>query len=175
MISKTDNNEHWIYGYKVFDDYLFGLNEQQIEVGKIYIEPNIECGNRFHFCKNLEDTFIFARGAFNIGVSNPSIYQVCGDGVHNVSVSNYYDVDVYLSERLKIIKKLSREEIIQYYLSFHPDFYSDRLLRFIELFALNEDEILLFKDRFKSQDIVLRKISYYQEDRRDPFIRQLKL
>jgi len=170
MNNDLQNNDNWIYGYKIFSNDTYWKNNEQIELQKIYMYPDNKKDDGFHFCKNIEDTFIFFRYT-----DEASIYQVCGSGNIVTYENDYYGVyDIYAVEKLKILKEITREEIINYFLDFNSNFCSDRLLRFIQLFPLNEDEIKLFSKNFQKQDRVIRYINYYQKGDEDAFVRKLK-
>jgi len=163
--------EEWIYGYKALFKGNVNLFNQKFEINKIYIDNDIGANGGYHFCKNIEDIFVFPQFRKDV-----SIYQVCGSG-KIISYSNdYYGVyDVFAAEKIKIIKEISRVEIIQYFLTFSCSYHLNRLLRFIQLFSLNNDEIELFKEKYHNKQEVLDYIAYYQEGDKNIFMKRRKL
>ena len=141
-----------------------------LEVGKAY-STNGEAkfgndGNGFHFCKNLEDTLRYF-DAFNNEVN---ICYVRGFGdiaTYEDEYNGYYDM--YSSTNIEILKKLERDEIINYVINL-PEY---RVSRFISLFKLTNDEIELFREKFKNSYIVNDMISYYQLKDKDVFERRM--
>lgn len=53
-------------------------------------------------------------------------------------------------------------------------FYQERAIRFISGFKLKENEILLFKERFKNDKKVISFIEYFQEGNLDAFKEKTK-
>ena len=48
----------------------------------------------------------------------------------------------------------------------------DRIQRFLSLYKLSQDEIVIFKDRFVNDSKILKMIRYYQEDDKDAYIKK---
>ena len=72
---------------------------------------------------------------------------------------------MYAFEYMKIIKKLSREEIFEY-----AKRLSDyRLKRFISLMKLTQNELEEIKNLFKDNEDILKCILYYQENKTDVY------
>ena len=154
------------YGYKCFNKDLTNRYGNKFEIGKIYEKgENIKFGNDghgFHFCKNLEDTLRY----FPANEEEIAICYVRGFGNINTYEDEYYGYyDMYVSQKIEIIKKLTREEIINYALNL----YSERAIRFIQLFKLNSEEIKLFKEKFKNDINVIKAILYYQLNDKDVY------
>ena len=77
---------------------------------------------------------------------------------------NYYGYyDMYSVEKIKIIKRLSREEIINIILSS----YEFKVIRFIQGYKLLPQELELFKIKFANNTSIMNAISYYQEGNLD--------
>lgn len=153
-----------IKGYKCFNKNLINRYGIPFEVGKTYsASGDISFGNNgngFHMCLNLEDTLRYFDG-FN---SEIDICEVIGDGNFVLFEDNYYGYyDMYSVEKIQIIKKLSREEIIDKMLN-SIEF---RVIRFIQGYKLSPFELQLFKDRFANNISILNAISYYQEGNLD--------
>lgn len=155
-----------IYGFKCFNKDMTNRYGRKIEVGKIYsTNGNVKFGNNshgFHFCKNLEDTFRY----FNATEEEVSVCYVRGFGKIDVYDDKYNDYyDMYAAENIEIIKKLSREEIINYELNK----YEERVIRFIQTFRLTNDELYLFQEKFSKNDRVMKAIDYYQLGNKDAY------
>ena len=118
MFEENNNEEQWIYGYKAFFNGIVNQYNQQFEIEKIYIDANIDKNFGYHFCKNIEDIFVFPQFRKNV-----SIYEVCGGGKITSYSNDYYGIyDVYVAEKMKIIREISRDEIIPFFLSFNSNF-----------------------------------------------------
>jgi len=157
-----------IIGYKCFNKDMTNRYGKKLEVGKIYSTNNeVKFGNDghgFHFCKNIEDTFRY----FDAMNEEVSICLVRGFG--NIDEfeddhNGYYDM--YASENIEIIKELSREEIITIGLNLYPD----RAKRFVSGIRLSDDEIEMFKEKYKTSTQVLKTIDYYQLGDKDAYKR----
>ncbi len=153
-----------VIGYKCFNEDLSNRYKVPFEVGKTYeIDGDVKFGNDgngFHFCKNIEDTLRY------FDTSSCSICLVKGSGKvfsYDDDYNGFYDM--YVAEKIEIIKKLSREEIIDIGLNL----YDYRLYRFIQLFKLSCDEIEQFKEKFSNDKILNNYIDYYQLGNNDAF------
>lgn len=147
-----------VVGYKAFNKDLTNRYGKKFEVGKIYIAPGIikfgNNGNGFHLCRNMEDTFRY------FDPENMTVCKVIGSGEMDEGTDHYYGFyEMYAVKRLKILKELSRLEIVEQGLKL-PEL---RAQRFVSLFPLTKEEIILFKEQFKNYKRVLDAISYYQE------------
>ena len=155
-----------MYGYKCFNQGLINRYGHKFEMGKTYhAESEIKFGNNgngFHICTNLEDTLRYF-DAFNNEVD---ICLVCCYGDNSLYNDEYYGYyDMYAFEYMKIIKKLSREEIFEY-----AKRLSDyRLKRFISLMKLTQNELEEIKNLFKDNEDILKCILYYQENKTDVY------
>lgn len=155
-----------IIGYKCFNENMTNRYGIKFEEGITYI-ANGEIsfgndGNGFHFCKNLEDTFRY----FPANEENVSVCKVKATGKivsYEDDYNGYYDM--YSAEKMEIIKKLSREEVILYGLNLN----SIRVCRFIQGYKLTDSEIELFKEKFNNYTNVLKYIDYYQLNDKDAF------
>ena len=148
-----------IIGYKSLDENYKEIRGNILEEGKCYhargeiIYGN--GGNGYHFAKNLEDTLRFQLKD-NDHLTKPNIAKVIGFGnIVNSSDEYYGYYDLYVAENIKILKYLTNDEIINYALNLRED----RMLRFVSLYRLNNDEIKLFKNKYLSVDLALL---YYQ-------------
>ena len=159
-----------IRGYKSFNKELtnrYGIN---FSIGKIYVAHGAikfgNDGNGFHMCKNIEDTFRY------FDANNISVCEVIGSGQIVERTDEYYGYyDMYCVEKLKIIRELSRKEIISIGLGLNEI----RVKRFLSTFILKEEEIILFKEQFKKYMDVLDTIAYHQENDEDIYYRRLGL
>ena len=66
---------------------------------------------------------------------------------------------------------MTREEIIEYGLNLYPE----RAERFVSGLKLSDDEIELFKERYKNSYRVLDAISYYQLNDKEVYSRRIGL
>ena len=149
-------------GYKSFNADMTNRYGKKFEVGKIYtMDGTIKFGNNgngFHMCKNMEDTFRY------FDSTNIAVCKVNGFGKMQKYDDEYYGFyDMYAVENIEILKLLKRKEILEYML----DLYPERVMRFIQLFKLYDDEIVLFEDKFKSNSKVIEYIDYYQKGKCD--------
>ena len=130
-----------VLGYKVFYKGLINRYGDKFEEGITYtIDGEVKwgiSGNGFHFCYNLEDCFRYI-DTFNYEVD---VAFVKGFGNIIEVFDDYYGYyNMYVSEKMEIIKVLTREEIITLMLSKH----SSSQLRFLRDFKLTEEELNLF-------------------------------
>ena len=148
-----------VVGYKAFNKDLTNRYGKKFEVGKIYIAPGIikfgNNGNGFHLCRNMEDTFRY------FDPENMTLCEVIGSGEMDEGIDHYYGFyDMYAVERLKVLKELRRLEIIEQGLKLNEV----RAERFVSLFPLTREEIILFKEQFRRYSNVLDAIAYHQEE-----------
>ena len=146
-----------IFGYKCFNKDLVNRYGTIFEIGKEYHEENdikFQCRG-FHMCANLEDTLRY----FDAMHSSVDIAKVVGYGNINEYDDDYNGFyNMYAAEYLKILYVLSRDEIINYALNLSPE----RAKRFVSLYKLNNEEIVLFQERYRNMHYVLDAIEYYQ-------------
>ena len=160
-----------VYGYKCFKKGLINSYGASFQVGETYHSDGEVTfgvnGNGFHMCERLEDTLRF----FDTFNENIEVCSVIGFGKcisRDDEYNDYYDM--YVCENMYIIKKLTREEIILYGL----DLFEMRVMRFISSFKLIEEEKKLFREKFKNNVLVNEYIDYYQDNKKDAFIRKLE-
>lgn len=158
-------------GYKCFYSGLINRYGIRFDIGKTYYtNGEIKYGNKgngFHMCSNLEDTLRY----FDAFYDYVDICLVEGYGKTDCfedEYNGYYDM--YACEYLRIIKVLTREEIIDYALNLNEM----RVKRFISQFKLNKEEIELFKNKFSKYPDVLNCIAYYQENKKDVYMKLAK-
>lgn len=100
----------------------------------------------------------------NSKLVNPNIARVLGYGTilesNKVSDDYYGYYDSYVVSDIRILKYLTREEIINYAIKL-PEL---RMTRFVSLYKLTDDEIKLFKDKYLYVDLALL---YYQKQQLD--------
>lgn len=160
-----------IIGYKCFDEGLINRYGKKFSVGQIYIAPGSikfgTFGNGFHMCKNIEDTFRY----FDCLKNKVDVCLVKGSGDLVEYSDDYYGYyDMYSVKNLEILKQLTRGEIINQGLNL----YEKRAERFVSLFKLTKEEIALFKENYKNNNIVLDAIAYYQEKDIEVYNRKCK-
>lgn len=155
-----------IIGYKCFNSDMTNRYGDKFEVGKTYsVKGEIRFGNQgngFHLCKNIEDTLRY----FDAMNDEVKICLVRGFG-NFVEEEDYYNdyYDMFSFENIEIIKHLDREEIIHIGLNLNEL----RVCRFIQGFKLTDDEIEMFKEKFRNNMRVLQHIDYYQIGNKDAF------
>lgn len=152
-------------GYKAFTNMKDRYNNTY-EIGKTYsVKGKIKWQeNGFHFCKNLEDVFRYYDG-FD---ENTDICLVKGFGTIKTYYDNYFEYyDMYVSSDISIIKKLSREEIIEKVI--HKSIFS--ITRLISGYKLTDNEInyILENSDFR---ILKPYINYYQKNDKTAFQRK---
>jgi len=160
-----------IIGYKCFNKKLTNRYGMKFKIGKTYtVTGNIKFGNDgngFHMCKRLEDTLRF----FDAKNDEVTICEVIGKGEIVEYFDEYYGYyDMYSARTIEIIKKLTREEIINIMLNTNEE----RIKRFISLYKLNKEELYLFKTIYKDNDSIISFIKYFQENELDAFKKRIK-
>ena len=130
-----------IIGYKAFKSDLTNKYGFKFEVGVEYKESkDLKFGingGGFHFASCLADTFRYFNPKYN-----PVYCKIVGSG-NFIKVSNYaYDSkDMYVSEKIKITKILTRDEILEYALTSDLDTLNKMLM----LYSFNKEELELIK------------------------------
>lgn len=156
-------------GYKIFignkDNFVnnYGF---QFEEGKIYetdqdIYPK-KAG--FHFAKRLEDTLRYG----NAREEDVIICKVTALGKIIEYEDDYYGYyDLYVTDKIKIDKILTREDIISYALEL-PEY---RLERFIQTMKLSDEEVKLFMGK---SSLIDKYILFYHYNDENAFNTQYK-
>lgn len=93
---------------KGFDEHLYGMYDTKFEIGKTYEIK--ECAevykNGFHFCDDYKTVFFF----YNSDKSRYCIVEPLG----NVDVGLDKSIGmIYCTDKIKIIKEISREEVMK--------------------------------------------------------------
>lgn len=154
-----------IIGYKAFNSdktnryaQSFEINKKYQVCGKVKFGTN---GNGYHFCKNICDVFRYFEKSLDINIA-----LVIGSGNYEVFNDEYYGYyDMYVTQCLKIIKFLTREEIIEAVIN-----SSERdIIKFITTAQMSTNEIKTFLDLYKCNKSVLKYILYYQLLQSDAF------
>lgn len=152
-----------IVGFKTFNKCLINNYGVKYDINKIYhmnsiIKYGIN-GNGFHMCKNLEDTLRY----FDTFNNDVDICLVLGFGNFDEYFDEYYGYyNMFAFENMFIIKKLSREEIIEYMKKQNEE----RIRRFVSLFKMNAKEYNSFRNISLRID---EYIDYYQLNKKDVF------
>ena len=153
-------------GYKCFDKGVINRYGTRFEIGKIYhCDNTIKFGNNghgFHVCKRLEDTLRYF-DAMNEEIDMAKVTCYGNYQEYEDDYNEYYDM--YAFEYMIIDEIMSREAIITYGLKLSEI----RVKRFISQIKLTTEEIMLFKEKFKYNDNVLKTISYYQEGNEEAY------
>jgi len=166
-----------VKGYKTFHDGLVNSYGKKFELGKLYsVDGEISFGNRgngFHFCKNIEDTFRY----FDAKEGKVVVAEVTGfpkTVIFNDEYNGFYDM--YSAKSIRIDRIINREELINMFLT--DITLEHRVIRFIQLYRLTEEEIQLFKLWYASSREIINAILYFQEDQKDvyekEFVKALK-
>ena len=130
----------FVFGYKAFNGDFTNRYGKKFEAGKTYhIDGEVQWGNRgngFHMCKNIEDCYRYVD-------SNTAIMtEVIGFGNAKKYDDDYYGYyDMYVCENMRVVRVISREEIIDIMLNANED----RQKRFIRDFNLTDEEMKLFE------------------------------
>ena len=158
-----------IKGYKAFNVDLtnrYGTSFE--EGGKYSMNGRAVFGNRgngFHFCQRLEDTLRY----FDAMDGDVLIAEVVGSGdIVEFSDEYYGYYDMYAATELKVLGVLSRQEIINMYMSVP----SIRMVRFVQGFRLDDNEKELRRCCYAGDTNVLNAISYYQDGDKDVYSRE---
>ena len=130
----------FVIGYKGFNKDFTNRYGNKFEIGKVYhADGEIKWGNNgngFHLCTNVEDCFRY------VDPDTSVITEVIGFGKMKEYDDEYYGYyDMYVCENLRIVRVISREEIISMMLYT----YADRRNRFIRDYNLTEAELKLFE------------------------------
>ena len=130
----------FVVGYKAFNNDFTNSYGIHYEIGEVYqCQGDLKSGNfgnGFHMCHNLEDCYRYFSSDDSV------MTEVIGFGNILKYDDEYYGYyDMYVCECMRIIREISRAEIIDMML--HT--YLERRLRFIRNFNLTEDELKLFE------------------------------
>lgn len=149
-------------GYKAFYKGLVNKSGLQFEEKKIYsVDGEVKYGpkgNGIHFCERLEDTLRYFCDEEDVEFAEVTAlgefveYHDHYNGIYNM----------YSTNKLRIDRVLSREEVINMFLEMDGH-NNPRLIRFLMLYPLTEEEISLFKEKFINEKHVIDVIHYYQE------------
>ena len=101
----------FVIGYKGFNKDFTNRYGNKFEIGKVYhADGEIKWGNNgngFHLCTNIEDCFRYVDSDTSV------ITEVIGFGKMKEYDDEYYGYyDMYVCENLRIVRVISREEII---------------------------------------------------------------
>ncbi len=156
-----------VVGYKAFNNMMdrygnvYELNKDYHVKGKIKWQKN-----GFHFCHNLEDVFRYYDG-FD---ENTVVCMVEGFGTVYTYFDEYADYyDMYVSSDIRILKVLSREEIINEVLS--KNIFSVK--RLVAGYKLTDEEINLILGT-TNYKMIQPYINYYQKNDKEAFVRKRK-
>ena len=156
-----------IKGYKAYTNMMDKYGNTY-ELQKEYSQNgDIKFGiNGFHFCTHIADVFRYYDG-FD---SDTNICEIEGYGELNKYDDEYNEYfNMYASSKIKILKSLSREEIIDAVLE--ENIFA--ALRFIQGYKLTEEEMQRFIQKYQNQ-IIQDYINYYQKNKKDTFQRKRK-
>ena len=156
-----------VKGYKAFNLDKTNRYQRPFVEGETYRTEGLikfgNDGNGFHMCKNLADVFRY------FDSENVVVAEVEGKGNYDLYEDEYYGYyDMFASSEYKIIRVMSREEIVREVLTSKNIFRQKRLL---ERMRLTEEQLKLFKGLSEELDDV---ISYYQYHDTEVYQRKYK-
>lgn len=152
-----------VKGYKGFSKDLKNEPGNQFEVGKVYRTENERDllfghrGNGFHFCKSLEDCFIYFDPSY-------SAYAEV-TGLEEVREKDDEFNDIYgicVARTIRIDRILTNEEIVDMYLNPKKGLGPFVLKRFIQFYKLTPEQIQQFEEKYYNDFYTLQDIMYYQ-------------
>ena len=158
-----------VNGYKSFNKNFETFNNIKMKENQIYkIDDDIKYSKvGYHFATRLEDTLRYVNGLKEeIIICN--IEALGNIDWHDDEYYGYYDLGC--TNIIKINNILTREEIIKYIYN-KPEF---NIIRFISGYKLTNEELKLFKERYKNNNNILNYIKYYQENDTQVFDRNHK-
>lgn len=149
-------------GYKAFYKGLINKNGFRFEEKKTYsADGEVKYGpkgNGFHFCERLEDTLRYFCDEEDVEFAEVT---ALGEFVeYHDHYNGFYNM--YSTNKLRIDRVLSRKEVINIFLEMDSH-NNPRLIRFLMLYPLTEEEVALFKEKFINEKHVIDVIHYYQE------------
>ncbi len=165
-MTSPDKNDN-ITGFKMFYQGLVNQFGQSFKLNQTYktLKP-LKWGHAgFHMCLKPEDCFRY----FDT-TKNTDLAIVKGSGTiitYDDEYNGYYDM--YVCEKIKILKVLTRKEILNIGLTLTKD----RLKRYITTLKLNNNELAIFKEKFKNDQEILTYLAYYQENDKDAFVKRM--
>ena len=159
-----------IKGYKGFTKDLKNEPGDQFEVGKIYKTPNNENlkfgvnGNGFHFCKSLEDCFIYFDPLSSVYAEVSGLEEVR-------EIDDEYNgiFGICVARTIKIDRLLTNEEIVDMYLNPKKGLGPFVLKRFLQFYKLTPEEVSQFEKMYYKDWSSLRDIMYYQKNITDAY------
>lgn len=130
----TDKKE--IHGYKAFASNGTNIALEIMPPGDYHYDGVVKYSKTgYHFAKRLEDTIRYS------GTGSPIIAEVIGSGIIDEGSDDYYGYyDIYSASDIRIVRYLTRTEIIEYALNLKDH----RLKRFIVNFELTNEELDMF-------------------------------
>lgn len=157
-------------GFKTFNYNRTNRYGMLFEEGKIYsVSKPPKFGTKgvgFHFCSRLEDTLTY----FPAMEEEVSIAKVTALGdLAEKADDNYEYYDLYSTNKIRIDKFLTREEILKMYLMNPERQNEDRVRRFLQGFRLTPREIEMFRWAYGSNERIQKTLAYYQEGKKDVF------
>lgn len=140
-----------IHGYKAFASDGTNIALEKMPPGDYHFDGPIKYGKTgYHFAKNLEDTIRYS------GTDTPIIAEVIASGIIDEGEDEYYGYyDVYTASDIKIVRYLTRAEIIEYALKLN----AYRRKRFIINFELTNEELDLF---IQEEESIKKTIQDYE-------------
>ncbi len=157
----------FVIGYKALNSDMTNRYGDKYVIGKTYhAEGELRLGNLgngFHLCTNLEDCFRYVKA------DDCLITEVIGFGKlleYNDEYYGYYNM--YVAEYMRIIRVISRDEII----STAKLLSDDRLVRLIQTYPMSDEEVEEVSTHAKGKTKVLKAIQYYHYNDKDVYRRK---
>lgn len=165
MNQKIKNNDEEIFGFKLFNHDFTNRYHKKFQLGKTYqVEGEIKWGNKgngFHMCTCLQDCFrYFPNQEVVMARVRGFGDKICYDD------DNYGYLDMYVCQKIEILKVLSWDEILTLILELTD---SKQLYKFLSCVTLTKEEIEMFKKRYQKIPACLKVIAYHQEGDKDVY------
>ena len=154
----------FVIGYKAFNKDFTNRYGDKFKIGKIYhADGEIKWGNNgngFHICTNFEECFRY------VDSNNFILTEVIGFGKlikYDDEYNGYFDM--YVCENMRIIRTISRKEIIE----MAKTLWEDRLYNFIRTFSLTDEEAKEIETVSKDKQKILKDIDYYHNGNKNAY------
>ncbi len=155
-------------GYKVLTKKLQNKDGKIFLPGEVYETKNSVHfgteGHGFHFSIQFEDAFKYLESF----TREFSLTKIKAGGEISQTYDKYHGGEkIYACSKIEILSILKEEEIMSLALLLPPK----RVMRFLQLYPLTEEEKNLFKEFYPHQTKEVQMIfDYYQEGKKDAFL-----
>lgn len=152
-------------GFMCFYEDMTDLQNDSYEIGKTYKEE--DKGKKYVIYENLEDSL----RNYHAEINDVIICIVEGlEGGRKIEDTQSEYIERYEFEKIKILKEVPREFIIEYALNL----YEFRLMRFLQSFKLTDEEKDKFRLKFGSDLRMKSTIDYYINGKKDAYKEEIK-